>query len=173
MGENDNDSDEYRFGLDELDTDSAEATEDSDSDVGDYVSGTGLTLLPLTIAGAAAFADKAAVAAAMQSLFGAGMFATAVTNAFWVMGAVLATAVVAIAFVTCVSFLAAIVRRSAVPAIIGVLGLLYLGGGYLGATMLFGGLPLLVGFFLVTNLAIYGAMMVIGGLAVAGAASVL
>jgi len=153
--------------LDSVDSDST----DSGSDYAP--SGGTLALLPLSIAGIVAFLEKATALAAIESLFGAGLFATALTEALFVVGAITTGFIGAIAFVVAVAWLVALVKRSALGAIVAVVGTAYFAiSGAIGYYV-FSGLPLLVGFVLASNIVLYGAIIIVVALVGAGALAVL
>lgn len=138
----------------------SDSTEDTDGS--DFSpSGATLALLPLTIAGIVAFLEKAAALAAMESLLGAGLMATAVTEALFVVGAITTGFIGALALVVVVALFVAVVKRTAIPALVAGLGLVYFGASYAVATFVFTGLPLLVAFVLASNLLLYGAMILV------------
>lgn len=153
--------------LDDIDSDST----DSSSDYAP--SGGTLALLPLSIAGIVAFLEQATALAAIESLFGAGLFATAITQALWVVGAITTGFIAVIAALVVVAWLVAIVKRSALGAIVGVLGTLYFGIAGAVAYFVFSGLPLLVAFVLASNLVLYGGMALLVLVVGTGALAVL
>lgn len=166
-------SDNFKFDVDDVGPD-ANTESESNFDVGDSMSEgfsfTSLALMPLTIFAVYAFVAKATVVSALTSLFGgAGGLAMAVGTAAWVVGGVMVGALGLIAVLTVVALLVGLVTRSGLKFGLGMLGAIYFGIGYAGATYLFGYLPLLVGFFITTTLVTWGAVLVIGGLAMVGA----
>lgn len=153
-------SDNWKFDPSDFDTDeSTDTGESSGLPLSGSNLGSGLFLLPISIIAVYAFVAKGAVLAAVEGIIGAGALALAITHAFWIGGVIVAATVAVIGILTVLNLLAAVVKRSPVNAVLGVLGLLYLGAGWAGATFLFSGVPFLVGFILTTNLLIYAGLI--------------
>jgi hypothetical protein len=165
-------SDGYKFDIDDVgpDAESNEGMElDADS-LGDGFSYGNLVLFPLTIFAVYAFIAKSTVVGALTSLFGgASGLAMAVGTAAWVIGGIVVAFLGLMAVATAVLLLVGMVTRSGGKFALGMLGAIYFGAGYAGATYLFGYLPLLVGFMMTTTLMIWGLVAVVGGIAIIGA----
>lgn len=181
MTDTDNDDRDWPISLDDLSDDEQKALESdddsggfSDSSFSDAFNFTTLLLMPLSALAVYAFVDKAAVVAALTAMFGgASGVATAVATAAWVAGAVTVGAIGLVAFLAVWLLLVGLVKRSPAHIVFSLLGGAYLAIGYFGANMLFGGLPLLVGFVLTTTLVSWAGVLVIGGLVMAGAIALI
>ena len=135
---------------------------DKSSGSNDYApDSSALVLLPFTIWGIVAFIEKGAALAAAESLFGAGLLATAITEAFWVVGFITVMFIAAIAVITFAAFIAGIVRRKPGPIALGFIGLGYFLVSIGVALTLFSGLPLLVAFLLASNVFLWAVIVII------------
>lgn len=115
----------------------------------------GMYLFPIYIAGVYAFIKKATVLAAIESVIGVGPLALAITNALWVVGAAATLFLGVILLITAFNCVLAVVQRSLLNLIVAISGTIYAAIGVVGALTLFSDVPLLIGFFLSTGLAIY------------------
>ena len=164
---------DYKFDVGDVGKDAE--TEEEESNFGrdalqNAFSSQNLTLMPLTIFAVYAFLEKAAVIGALTSLFGgAEGLALAVGTTAWVAGGFVVAGIALLAIATVVAILVGLVTRSPAKLVVGVLGAIYFGVGYAGATYVFGALPLLVGFMLTSTIVIWGGFLLVGLLGVVGA----
>lgn len=165
-------SDGYKFDTDDVGLGSEEDSGgiDIESMSGGLFNSTKLFLSPLTILSVYAFLEKAVVVGALTSLFGgASALAMAIGTTLWLVGAIVTGVISLMAGLTSVFLFVGIIHQSVGKFAIGFLGALYFGVGYLGATYVFGYLPLLVGFMLTTTIVLWGAMLIVVGLVSIGA----
>ena len=167
-------SDNYRFGLDDV----GEGEEDNtdEFDAGDSLregfSFSSLVSLPITVFAVYAFLEKSTVISVLTALLGgsgtagAAMSATIIGTALWVVGGIVLASIGILAVATVVLFLTGLIQRDTGKFALSLLGGVYFGAGYLGATYLFGALPLLVGFMLTSTLLAWGGLMLVGTIAI-------
>lgn len=130
--------------------------------------GISTTLLPLTILGVVAFLHESVVASSLAAVGFTGLALDALVATFSVLGLLTVGGIGLLAFLTVVAFLVAIIRRSIVATILGLLGVGYFAAAGAIGYFVFSGLPLLVGFVIGSTLLIYGGMLVVAALFGAG-----
>jgi hypothetical protein len=136
---------------------------ESDSSYDSSAAGATIPALPVTIVGLLAFIEKATVLSAMESLFGAGVVATGVTEALWVVG-LFAVGVTVVYIVAAVALIGSgIVKRDGALIIIGVLASLFAGLCVGIGTYYFAALPVLVAAWISGSMLIYGGLLLFGG----------
>jgi len=157
------DTDNYRFNIDDVGED--ENTSPPNFNTPDTSTITiATTLLPFTILGVVAFLQESVMAASLSALGFTGLALDALVAVFSLMGFLTVGGIVLVAFLTVVALLVSVVRRSATAGGLGLLGLLYFGAAFVVATVVFGSLPLLVGYVLASTLIIYSAMLLVGAI---------
>jgi hypothetical protein len=160
-------SDEWRFspddvGLSDDDSTSTTMTDSNESSVTDNIDISNVILLPVIVAAAYAFVEKAATLAAVEMLIGAGTLAAAITEALFIAGAVVVAGFGVLALFGVACILGGLVRRSGILLGIGVIIGLAFGVMWAGATFVFAQFPLLVGAILTFNAVFYcGELLVL------------
>ncbi len=143
----------------DLDIDNSSDDTGSSSNIDPSTLLSGLTSLPVSIAGIVTFFEKSAVLSAIESLFGAGVLATAVTEALWVVGIIITGIIGTLVFLTVFALMTALVKRSPKHLAISAVGGLWIGASYAVSQHLFTSLPVVAGFVLASNLLIYGGFV--------------
>jgi len=127
---------------------------------------TNLVVLPLNIFAVYAFLKKDIVVAALTSLFGgASGLATAVGTAAWAIGGVIIAFIGTMVLATVALFIVGLVTQNRGKLGLGLVGIIYFGLGYAGATSLFGDIPVLVAFIIVTNIFVWALIGSAGSVA--------
>jgi hypothetical protein len=116
-------------------------------------------LLPVIIAGVYAFEQSAAVLTAMEALIGTSGLASAVTLSLQLVGGLTVGLLAVFSVVGIVALLAGAMGRSVERVVFGLISLLPIIFGALGSTLVFTGLPLLVGAVLSIAAVIFVALI--------------
>lgn len=164
-------NDEYSFDTSEFtDTEQSDEQMSTESDNPfEALNIKGLTLLPVLVVGVYAFVEQAVVLSAVETLIGASGLATAITSAFYIIGAVSVAGLALMSLATAGAILLALTRQSVPVGLIALIGIVAHGVLWAGATFVFTSVPLLVGVVLTLNAVVYSGTVVIAGVIIIGA----
>lgn len=156
---------DYAFDPDDFDDDDNDETAMSTSESAssfDGIDTSSLTLLPLLVVAVYAFVERGVVLGAVQMLIGASGLASAITTAFYIVGAVTVASFGVLTLATVITLLLALLTQDVAKGVLGLTGVfvhaILAGGAY----FVFGNLPFLVGVTLTFNALAYIIVLLMG-----------